>query len=51
MNESFDNWMLPQKKARPDYNQLVNKILELSKTYNVNANDEPAPAKKRKPNE
>jgi len=29
----------------------VNKILELSKTYNVTGNEEEPPKKKRKPNE
>lgn len=51
INQTFCNWTLPQRKAKPDYNQLVNKILELSKTYNVNANDDAVSHKKRKPNE
>lgn len=51
IGQTFSNWTLPQRKAKPDYNQLVNKILELSKTYNVAANDDAPPVKKRKPNE
>lgn len=27
INQTFCNWTLPQRKAKPDYNQLVNKIL------------------------
>ncbi len=51
ISQTFSNWTLPQRKTKPDYNQLVNKILELSKTYNVANNDDPVPLKKRKPNE
>ena len=43
---------MPPKRAKPDYNQYVNKILELSKTYNtVNTEEEPPAKKKRKINE
>jgi hypothetical protein len=27
LNLTFNSWTLPPKKSRPDYNQLVNKIL------------------------
>lgn len=50
LNLTFDSWTLPLRSARPDYNQLVNKILELSKTYNVGGNDEDPPKKRRKLN-
>lgn len=52
LNCTFNSWTLPPKKSKPDYNQYVNKILELSKTYNVAGNeDEGQPKKKRKHNE
>ena len=35
INLTFNSWTLPPKRAKPDYNQYVNKILELSKTYNT----------------
>lgn len=38
LNYTFNSWTLPPKKSKPDYNQYVNKILELSKTYNVAGN-------------
>lgn len=39
LNEIFSRWSLPGKKSKPDYNKLVNRILDLSKTYNVAGND------------
>ncbi len=39
LNLTFNAWTLPPRKAKPDYNHLVNKVLELSKTYNVAGND------------
>lgn len=52
LNHTFNGWTLPPKRAKPDYNQYVNKILELSKTYNtVNTEEEPPAKKKRKINE
>lgn len=39
LNLTFNNWTLPPKRPKPDYNHFVNKILELSKTYNVTGND------------
>lgn len=50
INNTFNGWTLPPKRAKPDYNQYVNKILELSKTYNTNNNEEEPPKKKRKMN-
>jgi hypothetical protein len=52
LNSTFNGWTLPPKRLKPDYNQYVNKILELSKTYNVTGNEEEGqPKKKRKLNE
>ncbi len=52
INLTFNGWTLPPKRPKPDYNQYVNKILELSKTYNVAGNEEEGqPKKKRKVNE
>lgn len=52
LNSTFNGWTLPPKRPKPDYNQYVNKILELSKTYNVTGNEEEGqPKKKRKHNE
>jgi hypothetical protein len=54
INLTFNGWSLPPKRPRPDYNQYVNKILELSKTYNTTGNEEKEeqlPKKKRKGNE
>ena len=39
LNETFSKWSQPVKKVKPDYNKLVNRILELSKTYNVTGNE------------
>ena len=35
INQTFNGWTQPPKRTKPDYNQYVNKILELSKTYNT----------------
>lgn len=51
LNITFNSWTQPHKRGKPDYNQLVNKILELSKTYNVGGNEEEPPKKRRKVNE
>ena len=52
LNATFGRWSHPQRRGRIDYNQLANKILELSKTYNVGAGEEEGPPrKKRKVNE
>ena len=40
LNCTFSKWSLPARRVKPDYNKLVNKILELSKTYNVAGNDD-----------
>ena len=52
LNVTFNGWALPPKRVKPDYNQYVNKILELSKTYNTagNEEDQVVPKKKRKHN-
>ena len=52
LNSTFAKWSHPQHKGRVDYNQLANKILDLSKTYNMGAAEEEGPLrKKRKQNE
>jgi hypothetical protein len=51
INQTFSQWMQPQRQRRIDYNQLANRILELSKTYNVAGNEEEQPRKRRKVNE
>ena len=50
INMTFNTWTLPPRRVKPDYNQYVNKILELSKTYNTNNAEEEPPKKKRKVN-
>lgn len=58
INKLFNEWTCRcQKKGKIDYNSLVDKILYLSKTYNVNTGEEPKeeklgmPRKRRKVNE
>lgn len=41
INDIFEKWTSrAQKKAKTDYNNMVDKILELSKTYNVSGPEE-----------
>lgn len=39
LNDSFKGWMGTGKSVKTDYNHMVNRILDLSKSYNVGGNE------------